>query len=551
MKPFTHFFTSSLLTLLAFSTATSQNFEWIRGAGGTSFDIANDVTADPAGNSYATGWIKDTVMFDTIQTISTGGQDFFLSKYDPNGNLLWVVTGGGPSGNDQGYGVDVDAMGNVYVAGSFQDTVNFSGQTLNGINLYDIFIAKYDPFGSLIWIKENGSSMDDQANDIKVAPNGSVYICGNIGGSITFGGSNLAATGVDMFLAKYTSAGAAVWGVNGGGSSADNAYGMVLDESNGIYVTGPFRGTATFGTSSVISSGDDDIYLVKYDTSGAFQWVQSGGSTAQDQGNFVSFYRDESQVLLTGYFSGAACIFGLTNLTGNGSSTMFTAIYDLTGALVEADAYGSSSMSQGTGFVVDAMGNKYLLGQFNGSLTIDSLTITSNNATFGWDVLLFKFDTTGVAEWGLNAGGTGFWDTGNGLAIDGDNNVFFGGTFQGTAYFGTDSLVGFPTADMFIAKIEGDTLPIIIRREIPYNQDASVKSWPNPARENLYFEIMDAQIAEGELEIFDVSGRRILKQANSGERRFEVSLDGFQPGFYQWKYHQNDVLNSGKFFLVP
>lgn len=540
--------TFTFLLLTSCSLTFSQQVEWTYHTGGSSFDIANDVTADKDGYSYATGWIKDTAVFGSTTLVSTGGQDFFLAKFDQNGSVVWAVQGGGPSGNDQGYGVDVDSAGNVYVTGSFEDTVMFGATTLNSTGLFDIFLAKYNSSGTLVWAVGVGSSQNDQANDIKVSDDGDVYITGNIQGPTMFGLGTLTPQGYDMFIARYNTFGTNVWARLGGGSGTDNAYGLAFDGVSRLWVTGPFEGTATFTSSNVISIGDDDIYVVEYDTNGSVIWAASGGSSGQDQGNFVSYDAGDNEVLVTGYFTGSTCTFGTTTIIGSGNSTAFIAKYDAAGMLSDADAYASTMSSQGAGIIADDFGNEYFFGQFSGSLTIDSASLTSNNPTSGWDVFLVKFDTLGVGSWGITGGGTSFWDTGNGLALDGDQNVFFGGTIQGTAYIGSDTLMSNGAQDMFIAKAKGDSAPVITERLIhTSNSMRDIVAFPNPAANSLQVQFANASFPS--LTLHDLQGRIIKKLNVKGRSKISLDISDLPNGLYTLVGRSNDQLHSIKIIV--
>ena len=99
-----------------------------KNVGGTEDDCGRSVAIDSSGNSYVTGWFSGTVDFDPGAGVdshtSNGFYDVFLSKFDQNGNFIWARTWGGP-GDDYAYSVAADYVGNVYVAGSFLDTVDF------------------------------------------------------------------------------------------------------------------------------------------------------------------------------------------------------------------------------------------------------------------------------------------------------------------------------------------------------------------------------------------------------------------------------------------
>ncbi|MEZ4826172.1 MAG: SBBP repeat-containing protein [Bacteroidia bacterium] len=135
----------------------SGNFLWANATGGTSTDLGAGITTDATGNMYLAGYFRQTVDFDpgpdTVSVTAAGGLDIFVLKSDSAGNLLWVKTAGGTSG-EAAEAVAVDDMGNVYTTGHYTETVDFdpgagtASRTAVGSN--DIFILKLGEFADKI-----------------------------------------------------------------------------------------------------------------------------------------------------------------------------------------------------------------------------------------------------------------------------------------------------------------------------------------------------------------------------------------------------------------
>ncbi len=153
-----------ILLLLGYTSLDAQSFEWARSFGGTTSEWPTDIKTDHSGNVYSIGYFEDSVDFDPGSGVdmrySNGSQDFYIQKLDNNGNLIWVKTFGGVS-VDRGQSLNVDNAGNVFITGSFTDTVDFdpgpntfqlvSRQPIIGVFYVSTFILKLNKDGDFVW----------------------------------------------------------------------------------------------------------------------------------------------------------------------------------------------------------------------------------------------------------------------------------------------------------------------------------------------------------------------------------------------------------------
>ena len=122
--------------------STLGNVVWAKSYGSTVGDIAQGVALDPTGNLYVTGFFSSTMTVEGVTVTSKGLFDVFLAKFDPNGVLLWLKTAGG-TGADIAHGVVSDSLGNVGIVGEFQGKATFGSHSVTAAGLGDAFIAKY------------------------------------------------------------------------------------------------------------------------------------------------------------------------------------------------------------------------------------------------------------------------------------------------------------------------------------------------------------------------------------------------------------------------
>jgi len=217
------------------------------GPGGSPDDIGNGVAVDNIGNVIVTGSMVQGAVFGSVESLEetlllTGA---FVAKYDNSGALLWVEPIGDSNNGVVGNAVDVDGEGNIYVTGYFfQQTKLGLGQT-NEVTLSgssgQIFIAKYNGEGQLVWAKGIGGENSDRGDDIVVDSEGSIYITGSIWGTTVFGQgepteTELTSQNTDIFIAKYDNDGQLIWAQQAGGVNSDGGKSIDLDSDGNVYV---------------------------------------------------------------------------------------------------------------------------------------------------------------------------------------------------------------------------------------------------------------------------------------------------------------------------
>jgi len=323
------------------STGTKQ---WSKIWGSSSYDSGHGVSVDSEGNIYIAGFTYGG--FDG-QT-NAGGNDIFLTKYNSAGTRQWSKIWGSV-GDDTGQKVSVDSNGNIYVAGFTYG--GFDGQTNAGF--CDIFLTKYNSAGAKQWSKIWGSAANDFGNDVSVDSNGNVYVAGFTYGEFD-GQTNAGDT--EIFLTKYNSLGAKEWSKIWGSVSSDVGNGVSVDLDGNVYVTGYTYG----GFDGQTNAGSGDIFLTKYNSFGTNQWSKIWGSVNYDSGYGVSVDLD-GNVYVAGLTSGE--FDGQTNA---GNLDIFLTKYNSSGARQWSKIWGSDDYDYGHEDSVDLEGNIYVAGYTSG-----------------------------------------------------------------------------------------------------------------------------------------------------------------------------------------
>jgi hypothetical protein len=378
----------------------------------------------------------------------------------------WAKSSGGGL-DDTGNSVCVDEFGNSYITGVFQSsTMEFGNVELTNVGDLDVFIAKYDTNGNVLWAKSAGGSQVDASLNVGVDAAGDVYITGLFGPpSIAFGDVTLTnAGGSDIFVAKYSSTGNFLWARNSGGASDEQSLGMYVDEAGNAYVTGRFKSPSiAFGATTLTNVGGEDIFITKYDASGNVVWAKGVGGTSDDNGNSISVDL-QGNSYVTGNFTSPTLTFGSTTLTN--ASTLkdfFIAKFNADGIIQWAVGAGGTAIDVGYKIDLDDNGNCYVIGNFSSpSITFGTYTFT--NSGTGFDFFILKFDSQGSLIWAKKGGGNK-QDALTGIKADNDENLILSGYFMSsTIVFDTHTLSNVSdqgtTADMFVLKFDesGNTL---------------------------------------------------------------------------------------------
>lgn len=357
-------------------------FQWVRTAGGVSGDYAHAIAVDGEGNSYITGEIERTVNFGSVTFTGNGSNDVFLAKYNTNGDLQFAKKVGGSSTSDRGLGIS-QGNGSIYITGNFHGTARFSSTILTTSGGTDIFIAKYTTAGDFQWIKKAGGSGNDEGYAVSNDSDGNAYVTGYFSGTANFSGTSISSKGGnDIFIAKYNSTGSLLWVKNAGGTGQDYGMGIQVDNSGAVFLTGGFRNTSAFG--SIILRGDGghaDIFVARYTSSGEIVWAKKAGGHENDYGRAIALDAS-SNCYITGNF-GLSATFGSTTIVGIDSAEVYFASYDANGnfrwvlkASGEFDVSDPNRfIEMGLSICTDPSGNVFASGTYRSNSSFGATTL--------------------------------------------------------------------------------------------------------------------------------------------------------------------------------
>ncbi|MEB3826582.1 SBBP repeat-containing protein [Phormidium sp. CCY1219] len=329
---------------------------WIRQLGTVNSDQSRGVVVDSDGNVYIAGATSGSLDGNTNGSgINANFSDPFLTKYDVEGNKLWTRQSGS-TGTDYYNGIANDSSGNLYTVG-YDD-----GPGQNGSG--DITLTKWDSEGNQLWSQFIGTAAHDWASGITVDNAGHVYISGYSQPWSTPGIS-------DALLAKYDSNGNLIWQQTLGSDGEDMARSVVTDAAGNVYIAGVTTGNLDGNTNA----GSTDIFLTKYDASGAKLWTEQLGTPAADGYVYIpnvgGEYRrnvqlgidSEGNIYLSGTTEG-----DLNGNTNAGRQDAFLVKYNPNGTQLWTEQVGTAGDDRGWGVTVDRNGRIHWTGTTQGSL---------------------------------------------------------------------------------------------------------------------------------------------------------------------------------------
>jgi uncharacterized delta-60 repeat protein len=348
---------------------SSGTKQWTQQLGSSSKDYGRGVTVDSSDNIYVTGYTTGGLDGNT----NSGDNDSFLVKYNSSGTKQWTQQLG-TSSHDYGRGVTVDSSDNIYVTGYTWGGLD--GNTNSGGR--DMFLVKYNSSGTKQWTQQLGTSSHDYGRGVTVDSSDNIYVTGS-----TYGGldGNTNSGSYDASLVKYNTSGTKQWTKLLGTSSKDSGYGVTVDSSDNIYVTGYTRG----GLDGNTYSGDNDTFLVKYNSSGVKQWTQQLGSSSKDFGHGVTVDSSDN-IYVTGYTEG-----GLDGNTNSGNEDIFLVKYNSSGTKHWTKQLGTTAEDVSQGVTVDSSDNIYVTGGTRGGLD-------GNTNSGSYDIFLVKYNSDGVKQ---------------------------------------------------------------------------------------------------------------------------------------------------------
>ncbi len=507
---------------LFFTTSNAQSSEWIISAGGKHADCGSALARDEDGFIYLAGSFQGEATFNDTTLYSNGDTDVFLAKYEEKGNLVWIKQAGSNftkrnaiTEYPTAIRVHEDA---VYMIGVFAGIADFNTTKIISKGKEDLFLAKYNLEGKLLWVKRAGGSSQDIPNDLIIDKSGNIYITGSYQKTADFAPKRqlTARNNRNLFIAKYSSEGELDW-IKSSYSQTFSIGKAIETDKEGIIVAGDFAGEIQLDDTKLSSNGSTDIFIVKYDFEGNQLWATQHGSTGMDQVNAISC---KDGIYLAGSYlttarseswqsKGARDGF-VSKLTANGNQ-----IWNKTIGGTENDEIIAMSIKDG---------QLIIAGKYNADFEYDDEEVYLSNGFT--DIFLLKMDLFGNTNDIKVMGGSG-QDFPTSMLIN-DDEILMTGLYRNQLTTTQTSSGG---SDIFLS---GLTLNFDHENELK----VIYLVYPNPTENNFWIR---SEEKFNEIELIQQDGRRIefKNGLNTNEYRFELS--DLPTGVYYVRIDGNSV----------
>ncbi|MDD2227840.1 MAG: hypothetical protein PHY48_00330 [Candidatus Cloacimonetes bacterium] len=362
------------ILLLAITVSLFGAWDWAYSIGGNSMERIWDINCDEESNVFAVGDFSDSLWVNHQTYSGFGLSDSFIIKYSASGDVLWVQTFGSPS-EDVALSVATDALGNSYVSGYFVDTLTCQNISVVSNGMWDVYVAKFDPQGNLLWLRSFGGTMNDIGYGLAASPSGRVYVAGWFAGSIALPNSSTisSAGGSDVFCCALDTDGNYLWARRGGTEGVEYGYEVACDDAGNAYVTGVASLGSEFGAFSLSANG---MFVCKYNPDGIEQWLSPSSGAAVIDIAVQPDANNNQYGMVCGRLTGSGSIGNFAYST-MGADDAYWAKFDAnTGNWIDIQSYGGALSDKGKD--VDCEDYPVFLASFEGATLFGSFSFSSN-----------------------------------------------------------------------------------------------------------------------------------------------------------------------------
>lgn len=509
----------SLFLFLGFIyPAMTQEWPSIQQLGGSGNEECFALHITNEKHLYVAGSFQASMNFADVAVSANGDSDAFLAKYDEEGRPLWIRSGGGVL-DDQITSITEDSNGNLICIGSYWLEAAFEDTTLvTNTSPKAILVLKYNPSGDLLWAKSIDGTTLKEATDLTVDVHNNIFITGFFEDQLILEDTTLQSVGEsDLFILKLTPTGQMEWVYSDGYKGDTRAMSLALTSNDDLIIGGFYNDTTRLGDYELAANtADRDVFLLRMTQAGEVLWAKRAGGVHDDE--IVGLALDESDhIYVTGYLVGVMNLSNQLSIqSGNGNSDFYLMQYHPDGQVLQARAMGGTQVQQTTD-IQWVEDQVVISGYYFGSMIIDGNNLNAGGIVSGF-VASFSTDDLS-ANWIISIDGDQTVVV-NQARIDESGTPWIAGTFAGALLFENtfNSNGGF---DLFFGPIQS---PVTATKE-EAGDTPILKVFPNPARTVLFVE---TNLNNYHVALINMKGQLI----KSGKNLTRLNIENIPKGMY-------------------
>jgi hypothetical protein len=555
-------FAATLFFLLAMvPQAFAQPDTWVTSYGSGLQDAPEDILVDDAGNSYITGYFRDTLRIGTTELAAVGKNDVYIAKFNNVGQLDWAKRFGWYA-NEFAHGLGFDNAGNIIMVGEYQDSIIFETDTIYSYDTlwygppaetYDVFWVRLTPAGIMDTVWANGWYGSENFYEVEVGPDDLYYFAGmyrTYNGWTYSNPFDIRGWGKgydDAIWVRSDSDGYMDYKAIAQGRYVDRATAIGLIGDSLVVMAGTFQDTCYFRDSTVYSIGgfEDDLWVGCYGDTGTYKWSVSGSSKGLD--HLTALVTDAAgNIYVSGMFD-SLLTFGGVQLLGSGNLDGFVAKLNLNGTVLWLKKFGGSGFDGVKDLRLMASGEILVTGYFQGGMALDGGNDLLLADSTDQNAYVAVIDAGGATRWARSLGGDA---PDVGIAVDEDaaGYIYAMGTFSGTGTFGQVTATSSGAEDVYLLRMNSDGAVFAADGQHP--AIAAVTAWPNPTQDRLHIQFELAQPAEVAVVVMNLNGQVLQSQSigkrGAGQQSVECDLHDLAAGMYLYRIVAGQATHVGK-----
>jgi hypothetical protein len=423
---------------------TQKPWQWVNQIGGPGWDIASGIAIDKKNNVYIAGTFFNSLSVDKKSIVSNGDKDLFLARFDSNGNIEKLFGFGG-KGNDQVSSICITPDRCIVLGGTISDSVSFGKTSVKGPGL---FFSSIDADGKAIWTKTFKFSGNAAISYIQVDSTGNLYATGSFSDTLKYEDALVVSQGQkDIFLIKLSPKGSIDKLISLGGKGDDTPTAFSVSKGGDLLLSGNYSTEFKLDTLRFIGKQKANIFIVKLDNKQSPVWGKT--FTGTNYAGISSILNEETgDIYLAGSFNQALSMED-TSLMADGLTDGFIVKLNQEGKRSWFRKIGSQYYDYITGLNKDNVGGIIATGSIGDTIWIDSLMIAPKLSS---DVaVVIQLDSGGNLVWADYIEGSGS-NYSYGSGIDTNGNLYFTGSFGKSFKKEDGSLTSFGDQDIFLAR---------------------------------------------------------------------------------------------------